>query len=771
MGFGAVSSLSGQSSAVVISQVYGGGGNAGASLRNDFIEIFNRGNAAVDLTAWSVQYASATGTTWDRTILGGFIQPGQYYLIQEAQGAGGSTSLPAPEATGGINLSATSGKVALVNNSIALNGSAPNGAQVVDFLGYGGADFAEGRPVDPLNNTSAAIRRSGGCADTNNNQADFALGAPSPRNTRSSLNPCGPVGPQISNGGITNAASFMAGAVAPGEIVTIFGSSLGPASLAALQLTVDRQYVTKSLAGTRVLFDGVASPMIYTLAGQVSAIAPYPLAGRATTQVQVEYNGQLSNAVTLAVAPSAPGVFTVGSSGQGQAAVLNQDYTVNGPSNPAARGSVVAIYATGGGQTTPDGDDGRVIGADLPKLLLPVRVKIAGLDAEVLYTGAAPGLVSGAVQINARIPDSAPGGASPMVITVGGAGSQPGVAVSVAGPGSGQPGVGAFIDQKLDQLKHDPTVAPLSEIPTDRSPIPPAWLALVSWNTQVGATATSVDATRPPMVKAALSTLFNGTYQILAAQEIPNKDSAELLRNLLPGGGPEWKTSFFDTTDSMDNGFWYRSSTVLRDSFSLFVTGQTDASGRFIADTSRAQHPPQVAQFQIDDFDFTLITVHLTFADGDTAESARELHNVLDYLDWYFNQPDHDPDVIVCGDFNMPSALSGQTGKNGITLDALFDQDPRFQQGERRFVVTVHEPTSRGSAASGGVPVSNYDHCVLSADTMKEFVQARRVSTNILTDNPSDPEVQLTSDHFPIVAFFRTKGDGIALDLKTRIRP
>src|SRR6266566_4545389 len=100
--------------AVVISQLYGGGGNTGSTLRNDFIELFNRGNSPVNLTGWSVQYASATGSSWDRTLLSGTIGPGQYYLVQEAEGNGGSSSLPSSDATGGINLSATSGKLALV---------------------------------------------------------------------------------------------------------------------------------------------------------------------------------------------------------------------------------------------------------------------------------------------------------------------------------------------------------------------------------------------------------------------------------------------------------------------------------------------------------------------------------------------------------------------------------------------------------------------------------------------------------------------------------
>jgi endonuclease/exonuclease/phosphatase family metal-dependent hydrolase len=244
----------------------------------------------------------------------------------------------------------------------------------------------------------------------------------------------------------------------------------------------------------------------------------------------------------------------------------------------------------------------------------------------------------------------------------------------------------------------------------------------------------------------------------------------EVLRTLLPGGPASWKSGFVDSTDSMDNSFWYRSSVFVRDSILLLTTDRRDSSGRVINDENRALHPPQVAQFEIGDFDFTAITLHLTFADGDTAESVRKLRLILDYLDLYFNQTDHDPDVVVCGDFNIPSVLSGQTGRNGITLDEMFDRDPRFQSGERRFAITVHEPTSRSPISSGSSPARNYDHCVVSADTMEEFVQARRVSTNILTDHPDDPEVRLTSDHFPIAAFFKVRGEGISLDLRKRIR-
>jgi uncharacterized protein len=177
---------------VVVSQVYGGGGNSGATFKNDFIELFNRGSAAVDVTGWSVQYTSSGGTAWQATSLSGTIQPGQYYLVQEAVGAGGTVNLPPPDATGTIAMSATTGKVALVNTTTLLTGSGcPFAASVQDLIGYGSTvTCSETSPAPLLSNTTAALRAGLGCTDTNNNSADFAAGVPNPRNTASPLNPC-----------------------------------------------------------------------------------------------------------------------------------------------------------------------------------------------------------------------------------------------------------------------------------------------------------------------------------------------------------------------------------------------------------------------------------------------------------------------------------------------------------------------------------------------------------------------------------------------------
>jgi predicted extracellular nuclease len=171
---------------VVISQVYGGGGNSGATYTNDYIQLYNPSASAVNVAGWSVQYASAAGSTWQVTQLTGSIAAGARYLVQEGAGAGGTTPLPAPDATGNIAMSGTAGKVALVTNQTALNavcGSVCHAAVGVrDYVGYGTAatDFEGTGPTATLSNTTAALRNGSGATDTDNNNADFTTGAPDP---------------------------------------------------------------------------------------------------------------------------------------------------------------------------------------------------------------------------------------------------------------------------------------------------------------------------------------------------------------------------------------------------------------------------------------------------------------------------------------------------------------------------------------------------------------------------------------------------------------
>lgn len=170
------------STSLVISQVYGGGGNSGATYTNDFIELYNLGSTPVTVTGWSVQYASSAGTSWQVTPLNGTIPAGQYFLVQEAAGSGGTTALPSPDAVGTIAMSASSGKVALSSSSAALSGACPISLSLVDFVGYGAANCSETAATPALSATAAALRNGNGSIDTNNNAADFTVGAPTPRN-------------------------------------------------------------------------------------------------------------------------------------------------------------------------------------------------------------------------------------------------------------------------------------------------------------------------------------------------------------------------------------------------------------------------------------------------------------------------------------------------------------------------------------------------------------------------------------------------------------
>ncbi|HET9625670.1 MAG TPA: lamin tail domain-containing protein [Kofleriaceae bacterium] len=179
---------------VVISQVYGGGGNTGATFSNDYVELFNRSASAVSLTGWSVQYASATGSSWQAVSLSGSIAAGGYYLVQLANGGTTGGALPAANASGTINMSGSSGKVALVTSTSPLSCGAsaclPNAA-IRDFVGYGSATQAEGSDAPTGSNTVAEIRAGAGCTDSDNNAADFATGAPAPRNSSAAPVSCG----------------------------------------------------------------------------------------------------------------------------------------------------------------------------------------------------------------------------------------------------------------------------------------------------------------------------------------------------------------------------------------------------------------------------------------------------------------------------------------------------------------------------------------------------------------------------------------------------
>jgi uncharacterized protein (TIGR03437 family) len=240
-------------------------------------------------------------------------------------------------------------------------------------------------------------------------------------------------GPAIAPSAVLSAASYAPMAVAPGEAVVVYGSRFGPSSLATL--TLDAQgHVSTSLAGVRLLFDGIPAPLIYTGAGLVSAFVPFGVATKQSTQVQVEYQGVKSVPIVVPVLDAVPGLFTADGSGGNQGAILNQDNTYNSATIPADPGDIVVLFGTGAGQTNPAGTDGQLAQAPLPKPLLPVKVTIDGLPADdILYAGSAPTLPEGVFQINVRVPFGVSRGRGvPVLITVGNRQTQPGVTLAVS---------------------------------------------------------------------------------------------------------------------------------------------------------------------------------------------------------------------------------------------------------------------------------------------------------------------------------------------------
>jgi uncharacterized protein (TIGR03437 family) len=235
---------------------------------------------------------------------------------------------------------------------------------------------------------------------------------------------------------ITSAASNQTGAIAPGEVVVLYGTGLGPARLTTYQLQSGQ--VPTSVGGTSVYFNGTAGPVLYASSGQVGAIVPFGLSGT-TAQVYVSYEGLDSAPLSVPVAAAVPTLFTANNSGTGQAAAINYaSATYNNGANPASSGQWVLLYGTGFGQTDPGGVDGALSlvppAGVLPlPVLQPVTVTIGGVSAQTNYAGGAPEIVQGVMQVNAQIPSGLPAGNAAVVVSVGGVTTQAGVTVAVSG--------------------------------------------------------------------------------------------------------------------------------------------------------------------------------------------------------------------------------------------------------------------------------------------------------------------------------------------------
>ena len=236
---------------------------------------------------------------------------------------------------------------------------------------------------------------------------------------------------------VVSAASFIKGAISPGEIVTIFGTAIGPATAAYASIDPSNGKLLTTIGGVQVLFNGYPAPMIYASNTQVSAIVPYEMAPFASPTVLIKYVGQTSNGYQLTSATTVPGLFAQNSQGSGPGAILNQDNSVNGPGNAAAKGSIVQVFMTGEGATSPASVTGKITTATLPPPqvtpapLLSVGVLINGQPATWTYAGEAPGMAAGLMQLNVQIPLNAQSGPLSIIVSIGGNFSQSGVTVSV----------------------------------------------------------------------------------------------------------------------------------------------------------------------------------------------------------------------------------------------------------------------------------------------------------------------------------------------------
>ncbi len=361
------------SDTVVISQVYGGGNNAGATHRNDFIELFNRGTTTVSVAGWSVQYSSATGTgnfSGSFTPLTGSIEPGQYYLVQESGGTTNGVPIPTPDATGTINMSGTAGKVILANvaTGIACNGSSTpcstaQQAQIVDLVGFGGANYFEGTgPTAVLSNTTAALRLGGGCTETDNNSSDFSVTTPTPRNTATPLAPCS--GSSSPSGvGAANPSTVAAGGTTLLTVTVTNGTN--PTSTG---VTVTGDLSTIGGGAAEAFFDDgthgdtTAADNVFSFTATVSAATTAGSKNIPTTIADAEARTGMANiqltVTSSSTPPSGTGTASPSTVTAGNSTLLT--VAVIGGANPPSSGITVAgdLSTIGGSASQTFFDDG-----------------------------------------------------------------------------------------------------------------------------------------------------------------------------------------------------------------------------------------------------------------------------------------------------------------------------------------------------------------------------------------------------------------------------
>ncbi|HUA84795.1 MAG TPA: SBBP repeat-containing protein [Bryobacteraceae bacterium] len=412
---------------------HGAGGSAYASGGDGFI-------AELDPTGSTLLFSSYIGGTEDDRVLGVALDSSNNIYL-----AGHTISQNFPTAgaqaqsgyagdnsgvfkTGDAFVAEVSGTSHTLTFSTYLGGSGGDWAGGVAIDGQGGIIIVGGTNSSNFPATQGAYQTAYAGADS------YMAGVPAGDAFIAKFG--GSAAAAVSLAGISNAASYAGGAIAPGEAVLIAGSGIGPATLAGAQCTTSAcSSLATTVAKTQFTFNGTPAPIVYVSSQYSSVIVPYEVAASSTAQVVATVNGVASPPLTVKVAPALPGIFSANSSGSGAAAVFNQPSgSLNSPQNPAAPGSIITLYLTGEGQTVPPGVDGLVTTSlNIQPALSPVTVLFGSVPAtSYQYVGEAPGVVAGVMQINVYVPALAPtGGSVPLVVNVGSYSTQTGITVAI----------------------------------------------------------------------------------------------------------------------------------------------------------------------------------------------------------------------------------------------------------------------------------------------------------------------------------------------------
>jgi uncharacterized protein (TIGR03437 family) len=401
-----------------------GTGAVGGSGQGTSVALSADGNTAV---VGGPDDNAGVGAAWVFTRSGGvWAQQGGKVIAADAVGGAGQGTSVAISADGNTAIVGGSGENGGFGAAWAFTRSGGVWTQL------GGPMVGSGAAGNAKQGSSVALSGDGNTAILGGPHDNSIVGAAwaFTRGTTTST------GPQFSSGGVVNAASFQpgpnGGAVAPGEIISIFGAGIGPSHPASGYDAQSNTFAT-SVAGTQVFFDGTPAPIIYASSTQTSLVVPYEVASQSAgaTQVTISYQTVQSTPVTLSVAGNVPGIFALLANGVGQAAALNQDFSVNSSSNPEKPGNVVQVFLTVGG------DKGGVDGALATTAVYEAIpfVTIGGQYAHVIYAGPSPGSVWGLTQVDVVIPTTVQqGGDVPLVINYSGISAQPGVTIAVAPP-------------------------------------------------------------------------------------------------------------------------------------------------------------------------------------------------------------------------------------------------------------------------------------------------------------------------------------------------